>query len=435
MSRPLPYPTLSITTTSQTSPVSAAIPSGRLAGLQGDAQRLRDSAAREAALQAWTALARTLDTRFFHTEAWLRGWLAQLPLDTPLWLLRADRDGRCVGLGFVARGPARRLGPLPFAPTCHLQAAGTALDDICIEHNDWLVDPAGGPHVRGVLVEQWRRLGIGARELHLTNLAEPPAGTAWDAVLQPVPARRRLTVQHHAKPSFSVDLQRVREAGGDLLTLCSANLRAQVRRTLRAYGELGAVQLDAAPDTATALQWLDRLAALHQVHWQTRGQPGAFATAAFITFHRQLIERCGTDAASPTHAQLLRLTAGTHEIGYLYSLVHAGRVHFYQSGFDFDVGGKHARPGYAAHVLAVAHNARLGHAEYDFLMGDSRYKRDLATDVREMHSVVLQTAGWRFAAERALRRWRDARRPAAAAGVAPAPADTDRTPSPPTPSA
>jgi CelD/BcsL family acetyltransferase involved in cellulose biosynthesis len=410
-------------------PVSSVLPTSspavtlpadtvRAAALQGSATRLRDAAGRAAALQAWAALSSGLDLRFFHTEAWLRGWLEQLPMDTPLWLLQATRDDRCVGLGFVARGAARRLGPLPFAPCWHLQGDGSALDAICVEYNDWLVDPAAGAGARAVLVDQWRRLGSGARELHLTNLAEPPVGHRWADLLQPAAPARPLAVLQHEKPSFSIDLQRVRDAGGDLLTLCSANLRSQVRRTLKAYGELGAVQLDVAPDTATALQWLDRLAALHQAHWQARGEPGAFVEPAFIAFHRGLVERCGVDPAAATHVQLLRLTAGAHEVGYLYNLVHGGRIHFYQSGLDFSIGGKHARPGYAAHVLAVALNARLGHAEYDFLMGESRYKRDLATDVRAMHTVVLQTGGWRFAGERLLRRLRDARRQAKAAAVA-----------------
>lgn len=376
--------------------------------LQGSATRLATVADRAAAVAAWAALARHAETRFFHSEAWLRCWLERLPAEATPWLLQARRDQQVVGLAFVVKGPARRLFGLPFAPAWHLQATGTPLDAICVEHNDMLVDRAHAAAARRMLIDQWRRLGQGARELHLTNLGTPPNGSDWALHLQP--GGHRLRVRTEVKPSFSVDLQKVRNRGHDLLGLCSANLRSQVRRSMRAYAALGELKLDAAPDTATARHWFSRLAALHQQHWTSRGQPGAFANPAFVSFHHRLIDTCGTDAATPTHVQLLRLTAGEHEVAYLYNLVHAGRVHFYQSGLDYAIGDKQARPGYAAHVLAVELNAGLGHAEYDFLMGDTRYKRDLATDRQSMHTVVLQTPGLRFTAEALLRRLRDRQR-------------------------
>lgn len=412
MTRPLSLPT----------PYRPAAPYRRTAetparpSLHGSATRLLNADDRAAALAAWSALARQVDTRFFHSDAWLRSWLACLPAQTPLWLLQARRGPHCIGLAFVVKGPARRLFGLPFAPAWHLQATGSPLDAICIEHNDLLVDPAEAPAARRLLIQQWLQLGRGARELHLTNLGTPPSQQAWPEVLQPNAAR--LAARAYAKPSYSVDLQRVREHGHDLLALRSANLRSQVRRTLRAYAELGPLRLDTAHDPATALQWFGELADLHQRHWTAQGHAGAFANPALVDFHRRLIDDCGTDRgpdpSASTHVQLLRLSAGPHVLAYLYNLVHRGRVHFYQSGFDYTPGGKHARPGYAAHVLAVEHNARLGHQVYDFLMGETRYKRDLATDTQAMHTVVLQTPALRFSVEAVLRRLRQRARGAAA---------------------
>lgn len=372
--------------------------------LRGSALRLRTPADRALALARWSALLPSANAGFFQSPVWLASWLEALPGDTPLWLLQADIDGRCVGVALVVKGPHRRQFGLPFVPAWHLHATGTPLDAICAEYNDLLVDRAHAGAARRVLIEQWLQLGRGARELHLNNLREPPGGQDWAGWLQPF--GRLLGVQQHAKPSYAVDLQRVRDQGPDVLALCSANLRSQVRRTLRAYRELGALTLEAAPDVATALAWLDRLAALHQAHWNQRGAPGAFAHPSFAAFHRQLIPRCGTDPGQPSHVQLLRLRAGEQDIGYLYNFVHQGRVLFYQSGLDYELGGKHARPGYVAHLLAIEHNARLQHGEYDFLMGDMRYKRDLATHRRAMHIVVLQSGGWRFGVEATLRRIR-----------------------------
>lgn len=414
-------------------PANSAPLAAAEAPVRGDARRLRSLADRSAIAAEWQALAAHSPTSFFNTWPWIDSWLQTLPEATPLWLLRAVREGQVIGLGLVARGPHRRLMGLPFVPAWHLHASGLpGLDSICIEHNDFLLAADHAPSARRALVEQWLKLTHGARELHLPNLSELPSGQDWAQALNPqtqpqtqaqqTTLRAPLRITQQRKPSYLVDLAAVRAKGHDMLSLCSANLRSQVRRSLRAYAELGELRLDAAPDTATALAWLDRLAHLHQAHWTTRGQPGAFSQAAFQAFHRRLIQHAGTDERQPSHVQLLRLCAGTHELAYLYNFVHRGRVYFYQSGLDYDAGGKHARPGYAAHVLAIEFNARLGHTVYDFMMGDTRYKRDLATHQQDMHTVVLQPPALRFAVERLLRRLREQ-------GRAHTPATATETPS------
>jgi len=370
---------------------------------------LDPAADRTALADEWQALAQraagTLGSppgSFFTSWLWINNWLAQLPAERRVCCLRAVREGHTIGLGVVVRGPHRRLYGLPFAPTWHLHASGdAALDSLCIEHNDFLVDPAHAQEARRALIEQWQQLSRGAQELRLPNLHDVPAGLPWThALLRPGTA---LQAALHSKPSFAVDLAAVRAAGHDHLASRSANLRSQIRRSLRAYAELGELQLEAAPDTLTALAWLEQLATLHQAHWRAQGTPGAFAEPVFHRFHRQLIQQAGVHTPTQGHIQLLRLRAGAHDIAYLYNFVHAGRVYFYQSGLNYALAGKHARPGYVAHVLAIEFNARAGHALYDFMMGETRYKRDLATQESLMHSLVLRTPAWRFRAEDALR--------------------------------
>ena len=84
-------------------------------------------------------------------------------------------------------------------------------------------------------------------------------------------------------------------------------------------------------------------------------------------------------------------------------------MYFYQSGLDYGLIEKHARPGLVAHVLAAQHNAALGHDVYDFMAGESRYKLTLATLDEQMTWTTLRTAAWRFDLEAAIRRRRQAR--------------------------
>ena len=98
----------------------------------------------------------------------------------------------------------------------------------------------------------------------------------------------------------------------------------------------------------------------------------------------------------------LRNAAGT--IGCLYNFISAGRVVFYQSGFGVS-GDRHIRPGYLCHMHAVEHSAKEGHAVYDLLGGDARYKQSLATDeTRLMWGRVQRRRPW-FALEERVRSW------------------------------
>jgi CelD/BcsL family acetyltransferase involved in cellulose biosynthesis len=74
-------------------------------------------------------------------------------------------------------------------------------------------------------------------------------------------------------------------------------------------------------------------------------------------------------------------------VGVLYNFVDRGRVYFYQSGFHYSPDNR-LKPGLVMHYLAVEHclsNPEL--AEYDFLAGDSQYKRSLGM---RQHPAVLQ---------------------------------------------
>ena len=72
----------------------------------------------------------------------------------------------------------------------------------------------------------------------------------------------------------------------------------------------------------------------------------------------------------------------------------------YQSGFDYGLmggatngGDGRVKPGLTCHVAAMEAARLAGMAEYDFLGGDSRYKRSLATDVRALHWATWQRRG------------------------------------------
>jgi CelD/BcsL family acetyltransferase involved in cellulose biosynthesis len=121
------------------------------------------------------------------------------------------------------------------------------------------------------------------------------------------------------------------------------------------------------------------MATLHQAAWQKRGELGAFASERFTGFHRTLIGR----AWAKDKIHLAKITAGSDCVGILYSFYDRKKVYFYQSGFNYEPDNR-LKPGLLCHALMIEWYTKYGADEYDFVAGDARYKRSLATDSRNL---------------------------------------------------
>jgi CelD/BcsL family acetyltransferase involved in cellulose biosynthesis len=113
---------------------------------------------------------------------------------------------------------------------------------------------------------------------------------------------------------------------------------------------------------------------------------GVFASERFTRFHDEVMAAL---LDSPDgKLELQWLVVDGHPVVVLYNIVYRGRVYFYQSGRKLDV-PKGVKLGLAAHALALGAAIDDGHAEYDFLAGESQYKRQLAL---AKHALVTLTA-------------------------------------------
>ena len=96
--------------------------------------------------------------------------------------------------------------------------------------------------------------------------------------------------------------------------------------------------------------------------------------------------------------QLLRITCGKKTLGCLYNFVSQGMVYYYQSGFNYPDFGRF-KPGLVCHALAIPYNAAQGHKTYDFLVGDSQYKKSLSTHANQLVWCTIQKPRLRFKLE------------------------------------
>jgi CelD/BcsL family acetyltransferase involved in cellulose biosynthesis len=193
-----------------------------------------------------------------------------------------------------------------------------------------------------------------------------------------------------------VELDKVREAG-DYLSLLGSNTRSQIRKARKLYGERGPLVHDVASSPAEARAFFDELVDLHRRSWAERGNAGAFIPYV-LRFHQRLIER----RFAAGEIRLHRVRAGDRTIGCLYNFVWQDTASFYQSGLAYEPDSK-LKPGLMCHALAIDHDAKAGLRCYDFLGGDSRYKRALATDARTLVWLRIQKPRVRFFAEDAAR--------------------------------
>ena len=339
---------------------------------------------------AWgELLSSSRHSSFFLSPIWIQTWLGTFGVGLSPELLFFESGQRFVGCCLISRSINWSKG-IPLR-CLHFNCAGeNEADSTCIEYNALIALPEFEEAVASALARHLRQFGWD--QLILSGIAEQPALESLAVTLGKPETSRR--------PSYFVNLERLRREGNPFSQQLSSNTRQQIRRSKKLYEQTAPCVLHAAATLDEALLYLADLGELHQKAWQDRNRPGVFSSPRFVAFHQELIR-----AAFP-HGQvhLLRLEAGSQTIAVLYNFCYQGRVYFYQSGFLYSKDNR-LKPGLLAHNLAIEHYLdQKGVSEYDFLAGDAQYKRSLSTDSRHL----LWTTVWRSTAPavlfRALRR-------------------------------
>ncbi|WOJ95036.1 GNAT family N-acetyltransferase [Congregibacter variabilis] len=276
---------------------------------------------------------------------------------------------------------------------CHLHQSGHAqLDQIWIEYNGPLTmepDPAA---CLNSLTSHLLSTGA-SEEVHLSMIPLEHASSIltmpYSRILQRVTGWQR-------------DLQLIRDNGGTVLSAFSSNTRQQIKRSLQRYVELHGKQcLVEAKDKFEAVSWLEQAAHWHQDRWPDSG----FSNEEFVLFHRKLILRTFSEGGT----RIFRVTFGDHTIGYFYFLTDGMRVYFYLQAIEPPV-HKHLKPGLVGHAMLMQHFLDEGAQCYDFMGGDSQYKRQLADKASEFVVVRVHNGALKYRVEDWIRRLRDAAR-------------------------
>jgi CelD/BcsL family acetyltransferase involved in cellulose biosynthesis len=326
----------------------------------------------------WLDLEQRAAPHVFLSWDWIGCWLHQAELRPVVIIGRTDATH--VLLGVLT--PGRRRDVLPIIlHGLHLHMTGDPRQDvITTEYNGFLVDRDHAGRLEreaiafllsGIVVSGHRR-----DELHLKNAATEHQSLVPDHVACRVVQR---------KPSWSVDLAAIREAGRQHLDCISANTRQQIRRSMRLYQQRGPLTARRAANPTEALSFLDGLKDLHQRYWNCRGKPGGFSFPFFEGFQRRLIA-LGLPQGT---VEIVQVSAGPFVIGYIYNLIYRGHVYAYQSGFNYEADPR-LKPGLVSHSLCITRHLRDGSRVYDFLSGNHRYKASLGRRGPDMIYLLLE---------------------------------------------
>ncbi len=333
----------------------------------------------------WCRMLSGASNSFFLSWEWISTWLTTLPNKTEIDLMVGRIDDEPVVAFFIGKKNITRHKLFHYR-TASLNSTGDDyLDEISIECNGALFSP-GMPE--NIITEVCTATTRNWDELYLPGLSGNPC-SQMETLKKQHKNTLNVIVERDTR-SYYVDLKKIRDSEQDYFSLLSSNRRQQIRRSIREYEKQGKIELRQAETREEALKMLENLAALHQQEWNKRGKPGAFSNNFFLEFHRTLID----EFFSTGIIQLVHIYNPSSTIGYLYNYVHENDVLFYQCGFHY-TDNNHARPGLISHYLTILMNTRFDYGRYDFLAGDSQYKKSLATDHYKMIWIKLQRKNFR----------------------------------------
>ncbi|MEM9742730.1 MAG: GNAT family N-acetyltransferase [Pseudomonadota bacterium] len=343
----------------------------------------------------WEDALACCDHGYFQSWAWINRWLVELPPEIPVFLIRAEcHSGFAMGIFTFRR---RKRWSIVDSRAVHLHRSGhCSFDSLTPEYNA-LLSNSDNPNLLLSLLDA---LPINWNEAYFTllDLRRYPGSILNNKQL----GNYRVTWVDQ-RPSYYVELDKVRDCDGDYPATIGSQIRQQLRASTRKAEKCGALRIEQAESLVDAQAIFSSLVELHQLAWQRRGEKGAFHDAWFRTFHQNLI----AERMRYGEIQLLRILCGDHVLGCVYNFVYQNEVLYYQSGFDYEHFSQ-LRPGLLSHKLAIEFNAARGRGSYNFLAGEVRYKRSLATNKHILGSSVIQKRDAGLAVERWARKVRSA---------------------------
>lgn len=308
----------------------------------------------------WDALSNT-GTPFFLGWAWIGTWLSTY---TPqLRVVRVRQSEELIAVGIFALSTEQRHRLVRSTIALLQQTGKQEEDQIWIEYNGLLSKRGHEASALAAVIDHLQSQNL-CQEVHLSMLPD----TTAKHLLNTLPH----CYEHYAVQGYQRNLRRLREEKQGVLEGLSSNTRHQIRRSNRLlierYGDMSLVPAD---NVTGAVEMFHEAGEFHRERWVDSG----FINPHFIAFHENLIK----SEFDHDSVQLFRVCVGDTTLGVFYFLLSNNTAYFYLQGLRRESNAK-LKPGLSCHVLLMDHFLDQGFDYYDFMGGDSQYKRQLADE-------------------------------------------------------
>ena len=333
----------------------------------------------------WVKLANMAESGVFLSWEWVSNWAHFV--QNQLFLCTVRASGQLVSMGFFTLVDVSRHSVMQ-VKQLRLHSTGVPeTDQVWPEYNGMLIYPGYEASVYGGLVAflettsfKWDELVVG------------PVTSEVFSMLKPFKLH---TVELWQAPAYKVDFSNISKLQAGYLESLSKNTRQQIRRSMNHYRKEGELIVRCATTKADAIGFFNSLGVIHKQRW---GQESGFQNHFFTRFHLLMIERCYDSGT----VELLKLEANGKVLGYLYNFIFSNTAYFYMSGICPSIKNK-LKPGLVFHSLCIDRYIENGLDGYDFLGGDSQYKRSLSNHREILEINSLQKPMLKFFIERGAR--------------------------------
>ena len=326
----------------------------------------------------------------FMARPWMSSWLQTIGNKAEIYSLQFfNKQEILVGICFITRATIKRRKFFQIEQLS-LNESEVKGNKFIIEYNEILHDPDYHDDVHYSFIEFLGCSGLNFDELRI-NAAE--AGAFHNLNKLCTGFGLNLIEEETSKACCT----RLKDYDGDpdnYIASLSKSKREQIRRSIKYFSQFGEPVLEFAAGRDECLEFFHKLGELHQRAWNARGRSGAYASQSWVDFHSRLI----TDY--PDRVQLIRISYGSHLLGYLYNLIDRKVAYSIQSGFNYTA-DKNDRPGIVSHFMVTNDYIRSALQRYEYLAGDAQYKRSLSNAHRQFSWYLVQKKNLKMRIENA----------------------------------
>src|SRR3989344_7303272 len=220
------------------------------------------------------------------------------------------------------------------------------------------------------------------------DFTDMPGDSVFAKTLADQAGRIGLRYDNHA--ISSIPIIRLPATWEDYLSSLHRDQRYRVRKMRRKIIEAFTVKFHVWESHDRLDEVIDSLIALHHLRWQQHvKQSSAFASPAYISFHRDTIKACFRRG----WIRIYCLTLNDRIAAIYYCYRFRNEIFYFQSGFD--PAFEDYVPGQVLLGYAVEDAINEGNKVFDLLKGQYRYKTEWANDSRKTRDLSAYHANFR----------------------------------------